>query len=498
MQAPRPPRRYPIECFPPSARAVIEEHALNDEAALATIGCSLIGALSGAIQNTVDVERSPGWHIPCAVNTLVIAGSSARKTTVDRRMTKVFKVFEVAALQALKPQIAEQKAKHLVWKGRMDGLQRRLKKDTVAEEEAEEIQFELENLLLSEPQQVAIPRVFYKDATPEAIAKGLSTWPSILLTSSEAGALLGGRTTSNLGFLSGLWDGDAVRIDRVSTDSYQVDSPRLTISLMVQEKTLAKFLNNQGNLARDNGFLARFLVCFPEPMEGTRFGLHATGSRVHHDAFQNRLMEILMSRISSVRPCGDRKLLKLSSEASVALKNFADAVELALGSGGALADVKDSAGKVAENAVRLAGLFHVYEDLAGPISYDTMMGSIQICDWHLIEFQRLFGHQAELPLEMLDAIELEKCIQKFSASYCGAKYVPKKYLFSHAPKAIRTKARLDMALHVLAHQGKLNVHRENKTYLVYLNPAWFPAVNQNPWQHQIYQGKILQTTLRAY
>ena len=102
---------------------------------------------------------------------------------------------------------------------------------------------------------------------------------------------------SNLGFFSERWDGDDLRIDRASSESYIVESPRLTISLMVQEKTFAKFLSNQGSLARDNGFLARFLVCYPDSLEGSRFGRNATGSWEHHEAFQSRLLEILMSGI---------------------------------------------------------------------------------------------------------------------------------------------------------------------------------------------------------
>lgn len=469
---------YPVDSFPQKLRSVICEQFNNNEAALPTIGCSLIGALSGAIQDKVDVERMPGSLTPCAVNTWVVAGSGARKTTVDKMMMKVFSVFEKNALETMKPQIAAQKAKHLIWKAEFDRQEKLLKSESVDEDLIEEIQIELEELILNEPKPIQIPRILYRDATPEAIAKGLYAWSSGLLNTSEAGALLGGRTMSNLGFLSGLWDGDDLRIDRASSASYIVEGPRLTISLMVQEKTFGKFLSGQGGLARDNGFLARFLVCYPDPLEGSRFGANATGSWEHHEAFQSRLMEILMSGIPVDGVRGDRKVLALSVDAQVHLKIFSNKVEIDLGLGCFLSDIKDCASKVAENAVRLAGLFHYYEGIEGPISSDTMKRAVDICTWHMLEFKRLFGDTPDIPLEFQDAVSLEKCLSSFSVRRPGVNWVPKKYLFTHGPNAIRKKARLDLALQVLMGQGKIVMQRVNNTTVVLLNSYWFPAVNQ--------------------
>lgn len=469
---------YPTDSFPPKLLAVIREQYNNNEAALPTIGCSLIGALSGAIQDKVDVERMPGFRIPCSVNTWVVSGSGSRKTTIDRMLMKVFSVFEKTALEKMKPQLAAQKAKHLIWKSDFERLEKRLKSESGDEILAEEIQHELEKLLLTEPQQISLPKILYRDATPEAIAKGLQAWHSALLNTSEAGALLGGRTMSNLGFFSGLWDGDDLRVDRASSESYVVEGPRLTISLMVQEKTFAKFLASQGNLSRDNGFLARFLVCYPAPLEGTRFGFSATGSWEHQEEFQSRLLAILMSGIPVDGVCAERKVLTLSVDAQVALKIFSDQVEADLAWGRFLSDIRDCASKVAENAVRLAGLFHYYEGLDGPISGDTLRRAVDICSWHMLEFKRLFAESPEMPLEFQDAMALEKCISGYSAARPGQYYVPKKYLFTHGPSSVRKKARLDLALHVLWGQGKIAIHKDERTIVVVLNPCYFPAVNQ--------------------
>lgn len=483
---------YPIGSYPHDLRAVIFEHLNNNEAALPTIGCSLISALSAAIQDKADVERIPATLTPCTINTLVVAGSGSRKTTTDRMMTKVFSTFENAALHTLKPQIAAQKAKSIVWKAEFERLEKQLKGDSVDDALVEKIQLQLATHIENEPKPIQIPNILYKDATPEALGKGLNAWSSALLNTNEAGALMGGRAMSNLGFFNERWDGDDLHIDRVSSESFVVKGPRLTISLMVPEKTFGKFLEGQGALARDNGFLARFLVCYPSPLEGTRLGLYATRSWENHDKFQSRLLDILMSGIPVDGVRANRKTLSLSVDAYVHLKNFSDDVERSLGWGGSLSDIKDCASKIAENAARLAGIFHYYAGIEGPISVDTMRRAVEICTWHMLEFKRLFGDRPQVPLEFQDAILLEKCLSSYSASRPGMNWVPKRYLLTHGPNAVRNKARLDLALQVLGAQGKTWLQRENRTWIVRLNTSYFQAASPNGYPSQ-QQGQQIST-----
>ena len=484
---------YPIGAFPTKLQLVILEQYNNNEAALPTIGCSIIGALSAAIQDKGDVEVRPGTVKPYSINTLVIAGSGARKTTVDAMMMKAASCFEENAFLTLKPQHAKQKAQRLVWTADVERLEKQLCKGVADKDQLKLIQHKLGELYLNEPTQVPTPNILYRDATPEAIAKGLDAWPSAWLTTSEAGPLLSGRTMSNLGLFNSLWDGDALTVDRASSESYVVERPRLTISLMVQEKAFARFLANQGSLARDIGFLARFLVCFPTPLEGTRFGLNATGSWPHHEAFQARLLEILMSTLPVDGVMPTREVLTLSDEARAALKDFTDQVERQLAPGQALHDVSDCASKIGENAVRLGALFHYYEGCKGPITSDTLLRAIEICKWHLLEFIRLFRESPELPPEIQDAMAVEKFLSDRLLTFPRANMVPKRYLLTYGPNSIRKKVRLDLALQVLSSEGKITVHRERKMYWVHLNPVFFPAVI--PYAYQVNYHQHLSPVL---
>ena len=60
--------------------------------------------------------------------------------------------------------------------------------------------------------------------------------------------------------------------------------------------------------------------------------------------------------------------------------------------------MKDVASKVADNAARVAGLFHLYEHGAqGEIGIDAMQSACSIVVWHLSESRRLLGELAQDP-----------------------------------------------------------------------------------------------------
>jgi len=74
----------------------------------------------------------------------------------------------------------------------------------------------------------------------------------------------------NLGLLNILWDGGRLSVGRKSSESFTVRGARLTISLQVQEEILRSFIEQSGTLARGSGFLARFLLSWPESTQGKR------------------------------------------------------------------------------------------------------------------------------------------------------------------------------------------------------------------------------------
>lgn len=256
------------------------------------------------------------------------------------------------------------------------------------------------------PAPLLIPRLLYSDATPEALAHGMTRWPSAAVISAEAGAVLGAHAMGrdsivrNLALLNSLWDAGELRVDRRTSESFTVRGARLTMSLHVQADALRDFFDKAGPLARGVGFFARFLMAWPESTQGTRQYREAPQSWPALSAFNRRLASLLETR----PPLNDRgeldpPTLALSPEAKAAWIRFYNDVESELGAGGELIDVRDVASKAADNAARLTALLHVFEHgPTGSVSLAHMEVACRLVAWHLTEARRFLGEFSLPPL----------------------------------------------------------------------------------------------------
>jgi putative DNA primase/helicase len=139
----------------------------------------------------------------------------------------------------------------------------------------------------------------------------------------------------NLATLNQLWDGNSLTIDRKSSESFTVRGARLTVALQVQEPTLRSFFDKSGALARGTGFLARFLVAWPESTQGFRPFTEAPENWPALATFNRRISAILNQPV----PMDDDgalipPMLPLSPEAKAAWISYHDAIESELASGG--------------------------------------------------------------------------------------------------------------------------------------------------------------------
>ena len=134
-----------------------------------------------------------------------------------------------------------------------------------------DLQNQLKKHLAKKPSRPKRMTLILNDATKEAITWRLhNEYPSVGLMSDEGGQILNGRAADNLTLLNNLHSGGDVIVDRRDSESYSLKGARLTVSIMVQNKTLKKFLDTRGELARDNGLLARCLMAYPTSTQGTR------------------------------------------------------------------------------------------------------------------------------------------------------------------------------------------------------------------------------------
>jgi putative DNA primase/helicase len=470
------PEPYPLDALPDTVRAAVEEVAGFVKAPLPLVASSALAALSLAIQAHFDAKRAEKLHGPVGLFLLAIADSGERKSTCDGFFTKAIRDYEEAQAEAAKPIVKDHRADVESWEAKRNGIKEKIRQLAKEEKPTTKMESALRDLEHEKPELPRIPRLLYADATPEALAYGLAKqWPSAGVVSAEAGIVFGSHgmgkdsVMRNLALLNQLWDGTSLTIDRRSTESFTVRGARLTVALQVQEATLRTFFDKTGALARGTGFLARFLVAWPESTQGNRPFTDPPANWPHLATFNGRIAAILdhpapIDDDGALTPA----LLTLAPDAKAAWVAFHDAIEGELASGGELYDVRDVASKSADNAARLAALFQMFEyGMGGAVGLDCFERASRIAAWHLHEARRFFGELA-LPPELADAARLDGWL----IGYCQREQthlVPTREAQRLGP--VRDKERLATALRELEELDRVRVCQEGRRKTIKVNPA---------------------------
>ena len=475
LSAKMAPEPYPLDALPVSVRAAVEEVAGFVKAPVPLVAMAALAVLSLACQSHYDVKRAEKLLGPILLYLLCIADSGERKSTCEGIFMAPIRDYEARQAEMAKPILKDHKAAIEAWEAKRGGVKEKIRQLSKDNKPTAGMESALRDLEHDKPEPPRIPRLLYADATPEALAYGLAKqWPSGGVISAEAGIVFGshgmGKDSAmrNMAMLNQLWDGNSLTVDRRTTESFTVKGARVTMSLQVQEPTLREFFTRSGALARGTGFLARFLVAWPESTQGQRPFTEAPTNWPHLAAFHRRIAEILelpapIDEDGALTPA----MLSLTTDAKTAWVEYHNAIESELSSGGELYDVRDVASKSADNAARLAALFQIFEGAGGAIGADAFEGASRITAWHLHEARRFFGELA-LPIELADAARLDGWLIEH-CQQARTHMVGKNHVRQHGP--LRDGARLDAAIRELAELDRLRLKKEGKRLIVYVNPA---------------------------
>ena len=470
------PEPYPLDALPATIRAAVEEVQAFTKAPIAMVASSALGALSLTIQSHADIKRADRLTGPIGLFVLIFGDSGERKSTCDGFFTSAIRDYQAEQAELAKPELEKHRAKLAAWEAKRAGMLDAIKAATKGSKPTANIERDLHRHEQDRPIPPRVPFLLRGDDTPENLAFVLANdWPSAGAISAEAGAILGAHGMGkdsimrNLALLNILWDGGTLSIGRRKSESFTVRGARLTVALQIQEATLREFFTRSGALARGTGFLARFLFAWPSSTQGTRYFSEAPTNWPHLAAFNRRIAALL----NQPAPLGDDgalnpPMMTLTPEAKAAWVEYHDAIESELASGGELYDVRDVASKSADNAARIAALFHVFEHgTDGAIGLEVFEGASRIAAWHLNESRRFFGELA-LPVELADAARLDS----FLVEHCGRKrthIVGKNHVRQHGP--LRDGGRLDAAIRELAALDRLQLVKDGKRLDIHLNPV---------------------------
>ena len=534
-----PPQPFPIDALPPELYELAMELHWKTKAPIELIVASILGAISVTCQNSVDVRVPVVDTVsPVTLCIMVLANSGERKTTVDKLTMKAIRDFEAKQAELLKPELIGYEADYASWNIERKTILKTIEKaikisvtsvedtgqlmtnsmaqtlnesaaqssematallsqDTVANpadktENAYNIEGSVEDFtdnligqlkaqfvqhLSDKPIKPRQFKIIYDNSTPGALFRGMvENGSSAALVSDEADKIINGHIMNDLAQINSARDGSTLRLARVVSGCAEIPDPRLTFLGMIQPGQFEKYFDRRGEEARDIGFFSRCFFCFPSSTQGTRFILNAASPSTYQlQEFQARMTALLESNLVNIEdPAFSRHTLEFGMDAKQLWVESFNEVESQIFPGQYYADISDYGSKFAENLARLAGLFHYFLGKQGDISYETTKRALVICRWYMTEFKRIFS-SPEVPLEVLDAKELEAWLVKQCYRYPGWTEMKKNVIAQLGPNQLRSsKIRREAALCILAINNKLRIELRGKATVIVLNPAFFP------------------------
>ena len=163
-------------------------------------------------------------------------------------------------------------------------------------------------------------------------------------------------------------------------------------------------------------------------------------------------------------------MLELDEQAKEIWVQFHDQLEVMLGPGKPLHDVRDVASKTAENAARIAAVFFAFSTLgkrSQKISKEFMESACDVALWHLYEAQR-FLNEIAIPLEQEHAQKVEERL----IARCrngGTSEITKREFQQKG--SVRDAKPLGAALNILEDLERCRVFKDGKKILIQINPA---------------------------
>jgi hypothetical protein len=161
---------------------------------------------------------------------------------------------------------------------------------------------------------------------------------------------------------------------------------------MMQPVIFTRLLNANNGASRGMGLIARCCLAWPRSTIGSRLYRPAANRMPAMEKLHKRLTEMLDKGLPTKGP--DMELappaLPLSSSAFSTWRDFHNDVEVQLGRWGEFGNIPDIGAKIAENAARIAAVFHIVEnDPLGEIGEPTMVRATRVAIWHLADAKRL-------------------------------------------------------------------------------------------------------------
>lgn len=464
---------YPHEQFPIGiwkALAFVQNAVQSPPALVATMA---IGVMSEAVQGVADVQLPNGPRCPTSTWVLGVVDSGGGKTPTLNMLRRGVLEWEAQRYQEHVVKLEQYEIDHQAWKLELEELSCDLRTAVRKKQDTREARQCLDAHMRAKPKKPRRLKVTYSDATVEALLHGMAEfWPNVALAIDEASIFFNGRMQDGLAQLNQTWDGQSISIDRRGQDEPTlIERPRATLILGIQSAQLQKYFRRRGTEGRDLGSMARMLVCSPPDYQGFRNVAPMELDQQPLDAFHQRVQELLTQSIGEDgEPIVQKRLVEFSTEAAERFHNLREQIEWNIRPFGCMANVRDYAAKATRHVAKLAAIFEVFENDSDVIGLEMLERAINIIEWHIKEYQRLFALPAEVPQCEQDADALYPWLWQFFIRR-GNRYLMRNDIRKHAPNSIRSKERLEQALQVLCQRGLVGLWHLGRINIVDMQPG---------------------------
>lgn len=389
--APKPdtkPVAFPADCFPFSLRKVAKEIRRIVQAPEALVYVSTLAAATATVQGLADIHID-GRRIAVCLDIVLNGQSGERKSAVDKLTQR-----------PLNEVNQERYARFCDKQQRAEAIEEKKKKGP----------------------KPGFPSRVMGEGTVEGMMRLFAEGSADLLWSSdEAGAFFGGysfgddRQIRTAAAFSRIWDGSPIQKSTAGGGTITLYNRRLTLNLAVQPVILRDVIGNEFFFGQGLG--NRILFCDPGSTIGNRpYNNENVAQAPPYQAYCKRVKEITelyLDELDNRRADYETRIekgvesedgwrpgecllhrIELSPDAKQAYIDFYNEIEGRSKQGEDLREHSGYAAKIAEQAVRIAGVFWVFEsygkgDTWRTIPEESMQAGIRLARYFLDELLRL-------------------------------------------------------------------------------------------------------------
>ena len=232
----------------------------------------IMTCMATAMQDLIQVRMPNGVGNPVSLAIGVIGESGDRKTSVLNLLLKPITSADESAENEFSAQITDYETEMQTFKIKEKTIHREIEKSIKNGDEGyRAYEDKLKQLKKNAPQMPPLNIRCRSNTTIPALMKNISKTPmSQLFVTTEAGGTINNWRMDDIGNLIRLIDGENIKVDRKSTESFAIKNKRLSCAFSLQPQLYDDILSRKGNVLMESGLIPRMLISKPISLQGYR------------------------------------------------------------------------------------------------------------------------------------------------------------------------------------------------------------------------------------